>query len=126
MHTQDDFFAELRLMVNNALKFHKFGTDFHALSLNIQKYIEDNIVQIQRRLTESNGTSTHPQPKKRIVEQNIKGGLLEASCVKAKPLSEKEKEDLALSVSELFKVLHFWMQLFSRSHLCSLSGPRFY
>ncbi len=120
MHAQDDFFADLYLMVNNALKFHKVGTDFHALSLNIQKYIEDNIVQIQQRLSESSGSSAHPQTKQHIVGQNSEGGLLEASCVKTKPLSEKEKEDLASSVSELFKVLHLWTQLFSFSSSLSV------
>ncbi len=125
MHAQDDFFADLRLMVNNALKFHKFGTDFHALSLNIQKYIEDNIVEIQQRLSESNGSSAHPQTKQHIVGQNSEGGLLEASCVKVKPLSEKEKEDLASSVSELFKVLHLWTHFFSFPPSPSLCA-RFY
>ncbi len=96
-------------MMSNALKFHQVGSDFYALSLSIQKYIEDNIVQIQERLLSENmnkQTSTDSQTKQQPrVDQNIDGGLSEDSAVKARPLTEKEKEGLASSVAELFKVV---------------------
>ncbi len=94
-------------MIGNALKFHRVESDFHALSLTIQKYIEDNVVQIQHQISESSNkcTRTHPLTKQHLGEQNIEGGLLEASSVKARPLSETEKEGLTSSVAELFKVV---------------------
>ncbi len=122
---QDEFFSDLRLMIGNALKFHKVESHFHALSLKIQKYIEDNIVQIQRRLSDNdnNCTRTHPETNQQhLVDENMEGGLLEASCVKARPLSEAEKEGLMSSVAELFKViLLVYVASFSFSFPPSLS-----